>query len=263
MVTSRKIAAIPRYGSKFRLARYIVPIIEAMPHKTYIEPCVGGASVFLWRSPDTTRGEVLNDINQDIYALYRAFKLHPEAVLRQIDSMPYSESLYQECKAIRGRGVVLELPPEELCLRAAASYYHFCTTFGNIDRPSGLNKDAAWRVKFPTQWTNKQNLLPTLMPRFKSVHLEACDILDCLQRWDSPTALFYIDPPYADSDCAGYDAPPFDAMALRSVLDSLQGGWVLSGYATTPIPLRTCLIAERRLRNSSICSSNRHKAQAI
>lgn len=229
--TSRKIAAIPYYGGKFRLARHIVPIIESIDHKVYCEPCIGGASVFLWRSPDSSKVEVINDINSDIVSIYRAFKLYPKSVLKSIDSIPYSVELYREAAEIRKRERLLELSKKDLILIATCSYFNILTTFGNINRASAINIDRNGRNNNSKQWNNKRLLLKTIINRFESVHIENNDILNVIKRWDSLETLFYIDPPYVGSDNTGYKHDEYSALDfsnLVDVLNSLQGSYILS-----------------------------------
>jgi len=65
----------PWLGGKKALHRAIIARIEAIEHKTYVEPFVGMGGVFLrrkWRP----KAEVANDLNGEITNLFRILQRH-------------------------------------------------------------------------------------------------------------------------------------------------------------------------------------------
>jgi DNA adenine methylase len=264
--TSRKIAAIPYYGGKFRLARHIVPIIESIDHKVYCEPCIGGASVFLWRSPDSSKVEVINDINSDIVSIYRAFKLYPKSVLKSIDSIPYSVELYREAVEIRKRERLLELSKKDLILIATCSYFNILTTFGNMPNVTSMNYDKSCMVKFCRQWGNKKTLLRTIIGRFENVYIDNYDLIDCINKWDSKDTLFYIDPPYYNTRNDGYINGSFtedNYKTLCDLLDTIAGNFILSGYKNDIYPDSINSLYSKKSRNTINDVSKKHVTEMI
>ncbi|MEM7295819.1 MAG: DNA adenine methylase, partial [Pseudomonadota bacterium] len=65
----------PWLGGKKILAARIIERIEAIPHKTYVEPFVGMGGVFLRRRLQPTC-EVANDLNGEIVNLFRVIQRH-------------------------------------------------------------------------------------------------------------------------------------------------------------------------------------------
>jgi len=65
----------PWLGGKRNLAKRICARIDAIPHRTYVEPFVGMGGVFLRRSC-RPRGEVINDRSRDVSTLFRILQRH-------------------------------------------------------------------------------------------------------------------------------------------------------------------------------------------
>ena len=74
---------IPRLGGKSKLARKLVAMFP--PHETYVEPFIGGGSVFLRKAPVVK--EVINDLDKEISQLWKG--MQSSAVkLRKYDFTP-------------------------------------------------------------------------------------------------------------------------------------------------------------------------------
>ena len=67
--------ASPYIGGKRNLSRRLCALIDATPHRTYVEPFVGMGGVFLRRSLKP-KVEVINDISGDVATLYRILQRH-------------------------------------------------------------------------------------------------------------------------------------------------------------------------------------------
>ncbi len=73
---SRPKPLVPYFGGKARVAD---KIIKTFPkHKTYVEPFVGGGSVY-WADTQADK-YVINDLNKDIYNLYKTAKNSPNTL---------------------------------------------------------------------------------------------------------------------------------------------------------------------------------------
>jgi DNA adenine methylase len=93
-----------------------------------------------------------------------------------------------------------------------------------------------------------KRLMRDYSERLKDVVILNRDYREVVHRYDSPTTLFYFDPPYEESKrTAGYTHSEFDIEAMKRVLDNVKGKWILSfndgkhirelfrGYTITPI----------------------------
>lgn len=100
MTTKKIITPLTYYGGKQKLARVIIPLIP--PHKTYVEPFVGGGAIF-WSKP-IAEVEVINDYNRELINFYEMVQnqfveleklirisLHSRSLKRspQIPSLPF------------------------------------------------------------------------------------------------------------------------------------------------------------------------------
>jgi DNA adenine methylase len=54
--------------------------------------------------------------------------------------------------------------------------------------------------------------------------------LDVIKRYDTPETFFYLDPPYANSDCGHYKKGKDVFWDLLEILPALKGKWLLSSY---------------------------------
>jgi len=76
---SRPVKAVnppaPYIGGKRNLAERIIPIIESVPHNTYVEPFIGMGGIFFRRS-EAPKVEVINDISRDVITLFRVLQEH-------------------------------------------------------------------------------------------------------------------------------------------------------------------------------------------
>jgi DNA adenine methylase len=212
---------------------------------------VGGASVFLWREADPKRIDVLNDIDKHIVAMYMAMKLYPKAFIRLLDSRPYSRALFNE-----------GLPPiaapltalnrEELLHIAVATYYKLCSSFANSLVSKGFNIDLKGVQYFPRSWQNKIRNLKLIVSRFSTAYIECADMLDTIQRYDSPNTLFYIDTPYVgsyqDYPSAGFTAEML--VKLLTTLTTIEGSFLLSSYKLDQPPSNATAVYYRELTNN-------------
>lgn len=80
-------------GGKSCLLKYLLPLIERCPHKTYVEPFAGGAAVLLAKRP--AHLEVLNDLNGELINVYRCARHHTRELLRLARAMPSGRAVFR------------------------------------------------------------------------------------------------------------------------------------------------------------------------
>lgn len=209
----------PWLGGKKQLHQKIIQRIEAIPHKTYVEPFVGMGGVFLrrgWRP----RLEVMNDLNGEIINLFRVIQQHYGYFM---DLMRFQITSRREFEALRKQ------PPEGLTdLRRAARFLYL------------------QRLAFGGQVGGVFGVAPTTGPRFSvskmGIILDAVhDRLDgvvfenlsweaLIPRYDSPETLFYLDPPYwgGENDYGKQMFERKDYQHMADLLHELKGHFVLS-----------------------------------
>jgi DNA adenine methylase len=215
------------YGGKQRIASRIVELIRTIPHKVYAEPFAGGAAVlFAKGKPHITNyhhyREAINDVDERIVTLYRVAQEQETELLHLLKYTPYSQSEHRKASAIlKGEVEATDLR------RAWATVVGIRQSFAKI-------MFAGWGVSSKNHamsWANYLDALPDILARFRGVYVACEDALRFIERWDSPTTLFYCDPPYPGTHQAHYDGYTLDDWhRLCVVLDACQGSYILSNY---------------------------------
>lgn len=99
-----------------------------------------------------------------------------------------------------------------------------------------MSRDTRYRT--PVQdWDTTDHLWP-IVRRLKQVHIECDDALNIIQRYDEPSTLFYIDPPYVHStrgerwrsSAYSFEYTDEDHRKLSGALQSIKGMAIVSGY---------------------------------
>jgi DNA adenine methylase len=114
--------AAPYIGGKRNLARRLVDLIEAIPHRTYAEPFVGMGGVFL-RRRSRPAAEVINDWSRDVWTFYRVLQRHYVAFLEMLRFQLTSRAEFER---------LMKVDPDTLTdlERAARFLYLQRTAFG-------------------------------------------------------------------------------------------------------------------------------------
>ena len=79
------------------------------------------------------------------------------------------------------------------------------------------------------QIDNAVEYMTKVQERLRGVNIENKDFADLIKVYDRPTALFYLDPPYVNTE-KYYDSPfcAQDHQRLREVLGHIKGRFILS-----------------------------------
>ncbi|HCT30218.1 MAG TPA: DNA adenine methylase [Bacteroidales bacterium] len=84
-------------GGKTKMLSYLV---NHLPNKeeikgTYIEPFVGGGSIFFYMNPNKA---IISDLNKELISLYKGIKLYPHKVWETFESFPSGKLGYYEIR---------------------------------------------------------------------------------------------------------------------------------------------------------------------
>lgn len=209
---------IPWPGGKRRLIKHLYPHFPA--HETYVEAFAGGAAALLMR-PVPARLEVLNDINNDLVCLYRCIRCHLDEFVRQFRWSLTSRTMFEWINMQR---------PETLTdiQRAARFYYLQKLSFGGkVDgRSFGVITSGVPRLNLVAHRIEEE--LSAVHLRLANVVIEHLPWADCITRYDRPGTLFYLDPPYWQTEGYGVDFPWAEYERLAATLRGLQGKAVVS-----------------------------------
>jgi DNA adenine methylase len=206
---------VPWIGGKRRLADHLIPRFPK--HECYVEVFAGGAALYFLRPPAAV--EVINDINGDLINLYRVVQHHLEEFVRQFKWALTSRQVFKWLQ---------DTVPETLTdiQRAARFYYlqHNCfgakvdgQSFGTATTsPPGLNL------------LRLEETLSAAHLRLSNTFVEHLDWKTCLDRYDRPHTLFYLDPPYWETEGYGVPFPYEEYVAMAAGLRALKGKAIIS-----------------------------------
>lgn len=205
---------IPWIGGKRRLADTLIPRFP--PHTCYVEVFAGGAALYFLRHPAEV--EVINDVNGDLVNLYRVVQRHLEEFVRQFKWALSSRQVFKWLQDTR---------PETLTdiERAARFYYLQHQAFG------GRVEGQTWGTATTSPAVNLLRIEESLSAahlRLASAYIEQLDWAACIDRYDRPHSLFYMDPPYWQTEGYGVPFPweQYEAMAAR--LRKIKGKAIVS-----------------------------------
>jgi DNA adenine methylase len=215
------------YGGKAKLADWIISHFP--PHNTYVEVFGGSAAVLLSKAP--SRLDVYNDVDDGLVGFFRilADPATFPAFLWRVSWTPYSRVEYQ---AARDHWQEAADPVE----RAARWYYAARASWaGKFGSSWSYSVTAADGATAPLKWFAVLNELPAFHARLARCQIEHLDWADCLARYDTPTTLFYLDPPYVwQTREAGpqyrHEFTDADHARLVTAVQGLRGMAILSGY---------------------------------
>lgn len=202
-------------GGKRALANRIIAVFPE--HTTYVEPFAGGAQVFFRKEP--SKVEVLNDLDREIVNFYRVCQQHYEELVRYLKFTVVSRAWFD---------LMYETDPDTLTdiQRAARHLYLAKTCYAGLVR----HRNFTVRVDEPPGFNPER--IPALIEethhRLARVQVECQPYEEILARFDRPSTLFYLDPPYFKIKLYRYNLEPEEFAKMAERLGKLKGKFVLS-----------------------------------
>lgn len=214
------------HGGKWLLAPWIIENLP--PHRVYVEPFGGAASVLL-RKP-RAYAEVYNDLDCDVVNLFR--------VLRDAESGARLAELVRLTPFARDEQVEAYDPTDDAVEQARKLIVRSFMGFGSngTHRATGFRANSNRSGTTPARdWFNYPEALAAVVERLRGVTIENRDACEVMAAHDTDEALHYVDPPYLpDTRDAGgdyaHELTAEDHEKLLAFLRGLQGAVVLSGY---------------------------------
>jgi DNA adenine methylase len=227
--------ALRYHGGKWRLAPFILDHFP--PHRIYVEPFCGAASILLRKEP--SYAEVLNDLDGSVVNLFRVCR-DPEMSQRLVRAIELTPFAREEFDAAYGE---TDDPVERARRLVILAFMGFGSN-AHCKRKTGFRANSNRSITTPAHdWRAWPKGLVEIIERLRGVVIENRDAKKCMEQHDSPQTLHYVDPPYLFSTRS--QRSPSDAtyrrynhellydeehLALLKFLDGLEGMVVLSGY---------------------------------
>lgn len=206
------------------------------PHRIYVEPFGGAASVLLQKP--RVYSEVYNDLDGEVVNLFRVLR-DPESAERLRESVRLTPFAREEFLAAYE-------PAEDAVERARRIVIRAFMGFGSAgasrDHKTGFRAQARRSGTTPARdWMNWPEAVAAITERLRGVTIESRPAAEVIRQQDHADALFYVDPPYPYSTrsfprgavqpfCYRHEMTDDEHRALAEVLRSVRGVVVLSGY---------------------------------
>lgn len=217
------------YGGKWRLASWIIKHFPE--HECYVEPFGGAASVMLRKAP--SRFEVYNDLCGDVVNFFRMLRERRRELVQALRHTPYAREEFN-----------LSCEPSSDDLERARRFFVMAWQGYGGPRKQRLTgwkiQKRSWhsgRADQLTEWKQAKGICRAAR-RFENVQIERDDALKVIRRFDTPSTLFYCDPPYpTDTRNArwskrayNHELGAYDHVHLANLLRQIQGRAVISTY---------------------------------
>lgn len=202
-------------GGKNRLAKQLITLFPE--HTTYVEPFAGGAQVFFHKEPSAV--EVLDDLDGEIVNFFRVCQWHYEELVRYLRFCLVSRKLYEQ---------LADADPSRLTdvQRAGRFFYLQKNCYGGLVVKRNYHYGV---IKRPNYTVDRiPQVIQATHERLQGVQIECLPYEEILERYDRPTTLFYLDPPYYDRKLYRFNFTKEDFLALNERLRKLKGSFILS-----------------------------------
>jgi DNA adenine methylase len=245
------------HGGKWMLAPWIIGLMP--PHRCYVEPFGGAASVLL-RKP-RAYAEIYNDLDGDVVNLFRVLRSDRAGELVEaLRLTPFARDEFGEayqaadCPVERSRRLVIR------------SFMGFGSNGHN--RATGFRANSSRSGTTPAHdWSNYPDALELTIERLRGVVIENRDAKDVMAAQDGPETLHFVDPPYVFSTRAdlskdyAHELSDSDHAELLAFLRTLKGAVMLSGY---PSPLYDDALGDwRRIERKALADGARARTEVL
>ena len=214
------------HGGKWLLAPWIISHMP--PHRVYVEPFGGAASVLMRKGK--AYAEIYNDLDDEVVNLFRVLRSNQaDRLIEQLKLTPFAAteffSAYEmtDCPVEMARRTVIKS-----FMGFGSNGVHQATGFRSNSNRSGTTPSREW-VNYPVS-------LAAVVERLRGVCVLNRDAREVMQAHDGDDTLHYVDPPYlfatradAKADYA-HEMRDEDHRDLLEFLRGLKGKVMLSGY---------------------------------
>lgn len=221
-----KINSVLKYpGAKWRIAN---DIIDLMPeHHTYVEPYFGSGAVFFSKTPSDI--EMINDLDNNVYNLFKCIKNDSERLSRLVALTPYSRKEYdmsferEECEEYQ----------------RAVNFLVQCWQghgFRTNGYKVGWKNDVQGREKMYALWNwyRLPEWIIEIAERLRTAQIENRPAIEVIKRFNYQNVFMYIDPPYLLGTRTAkqykHEMTDTDHEELLKVLLQSKAKIILSGY---------------------------------
>jgi DNA adenine methylase len=202
-------------GGKNRLAAKIISLLP--DHIAYVEPFAGGAQVLFHKPPSNV--EVLNDLDFDIVNFFRVCQWHYEELVRYLRFCLASRKLHE---------LHVKTDPATLTdiQRAGRFFYLQKNSFGGLILKQNFHYGVVQSPNYNP--VRIPEIIEKTHKRLQRVQIESVPYQKILEKYDRPSTLFYLDPPYWERRLYRHNFLEKDFIELEQRLHGVKGKFLLS-----------------------------------
>ena len=228
-------APLKWFGGKGQM---ITKLMQHVPlgGRPYCEPYMGAASLFFARPPAPV--EVLNDLDGELVNLFRCLQ-NPETFGQLKHRLLHT--LYSRAEFARALEILQDATVTDPVLRAWAFYVKANQgVTGEVRTPGNWSRgfvSASGISGVVNNWIMRLTMLDDWHKRLLVAQIDNRDAIEVIRYWDTPEAVFYIDPPYHHETRSEHHAYMYAAetdhfhhVRLVRALLGCRGAVVLSCY---------------------------------
>lgn len=213
-------------GSKWRIADWIVS--QMHEHHSYLEPFFGSGAVLFSKQPSPI--ETVNDLDNNVFNLFKVIREQSDVLARLIATTPYSRKEYD---------LTYQTDQPDNDLEKARRFLIQCWQghgFRTNGYKSGWKNDVQGRERAYAlhNWYRLPEWVIQAADRLKQVQIENMPAVELIKRFRYSNVLIYADPPYLlgtrTAEQYAHEMTDSDHEELLKTLLQHPGPVMISGY---------------------------------
>ena len=217
--------AILKYpGAKNRLAEWLLTFIPE--HKVYLEPFFGSGGLFFSKVP--SKIETVNDIDGEVYNLFKMIRDFPDELAKMVEMTPYSRDEYGNAYLSGENDNNIERARRFLvrCWMGMGS--------SNVYKNGFRSSQQGNSPRTTKHWAEVPDRILLAAERLKEAQVENLDAVELMERYNTSDVFIYLDPPYLPGTRKGYlykhEMTVQDHRRLLKTAAEHPGKILISGY---------------------------------
>lgn len=200
----------PRMGGKSKIAKNLISHFpDPNSYTTYVEPFIGAGNIF-FRKPYKSKVEVINDLDNMVYAIFQGVKREGQ-VIEKLKPIAYlSKEQFKKLHENASNWIDYLFLIKMSFFSQGKSYSYPLKTRDFILTNTDFNE---------------------LKNRLKDVKITHLDFQTLIKKYNKPTTFFYLDPPYEESEDYSNSVNPED---VYNAVKTIKGRFMLS-YNDSPL----------------------------
>ena len=201
-----------RVGGKSKLKEVITNYMHE--HKIYVEPFIGGGSVFFYKDP--AQINIINDLDKDIYYFYKDMKDVGEQMINK--DFTHNREKFNKLKNQTKFKNNIERLYRNIYL-STNSFAKNRKDYMGVSKEMERGNDNVGKKYKTTKWKDFLN--------DNRVVITNKDFSKLIKKYDSKDTLFYLDPPYSKST-KDYTLDNVNPQTVFNALQNIKGKFILS-----------------------------------